>query len=91
VLLIERKSQALEGPKNKTKGGHENDDFDTTTASMLNIFFHSKGYGVIDLVCINFANIKLNNTLHIMGAFLLIGINIFQDRLPMNFSSSGEL
>jgi len=26
--------------------GHENDDFDTTTASMVKFSFDSKGYGV---------------------------------------------
>jgi len=29
-----------------------NDDFNTTTASMLKLSFDSKGYGVLDLVCL---------------------------------------
>jgi len=31
--------------------GHENYDFDTTTASMLSFSFNSKGYDVREFLC----------------------------------------
>jgi len=50
--------------RKRCAGGHENNDFDTTTASKLELSFDSKGYGVknptfyvLDLVCLTSRNI----------------------------------
>jgi len=41
---VKSKKQNLE--RKRCSDGHENDDFDTTTASLLKLSFDSKGFGV---------------------------------------------
>jgi len=62
--IREVKQKKLERLK-RCADGHENDDFDTTTASMLKISFDSKGYGVKKVLCSRFGLLSLPN-IHII-------------------------